>query len=368
MQFHSPSTIGGAAQGEILDAHERNFSFSLHSPNTISFNLLPQNQIVTNILLAKAGLITLWRDTTLAMTAELSRVRLNSGEDDHEVSVVATETMYPRLSHRLVGKSSAGLKGPTSATDQGTWLMQVLQTGTLNLNLEDESSLRPGTITASGNITGGTWRYKPFLELMQELGATVNGFDFYQRPLNPPDWPVTVGALTGTIDIAPIIGTTKSNVVFEYGLGARNASDYEYLIDSESMIDRAIGLPPEFPDNPGNKVATVTDAPAVASRGLREEVIPTDLNDLTFRTQLAQLHVNLRKQPREQFVIQPSPASGSRPVPKFLVDYNIGDTIRGRVQDQNRLLLDALVRVYGAQVNLDDEGVETIDLTVINEA
>jgi hypothetical protein len=155
--------------------------------------------------------------------------------------------------------------------------------------------------------------------------------------------------------------------VLEYGTGAANAREYQWLIHNESIINQAYALPPQFPDNVGNKIATATASASIALRGLREEVIPTDLSDYTLRSQLATLHINLRKQPREQFIIQPAQAIGDGRVPEFLDDYNIGDMIRGRVQDQGILMLDAMVRMYGVNVSLSDEGQETVDLTLIND-
>lgn len=349
--------LAGNPLGEVLDAHERKLDFQLLAPNTISFKQELVSAQVVNFLTQKEGLILAYKNGGLAMTAELSSIEVEGADDGlHEFVVVATETMYPRLTHRLLGQSSAGLVGPTTPTDQGLWLMDRLDA----LNAINPTGLRDGAVTRSGNISGGTWRFKQFMELMQELSATDAGFDFYQRPRNPK----TTG-LTGVIDIAPVLGTLRKNVVFEYGAGAANARAYKWLIHNEAILNKALVLPPQFPDNAGLKIASASDAPSQAARGLREEVVPSDVSSYALRSQYAALHVALRKVPREQFIIQPAPADGSKRVPQFLRDYNVGDVIRGRVQDQSILMLDAFVRLYGATVTLSDEGMETVDLTLI---
>jgi hypothetical protein len=346
--------------GEILDAHDRTFTFNLHAPNTIQFTLPLISSQVSNILTQKEAMILLYRNKKLAMTAEITSIEVTgANEGDHGFTVTAVETMHTRLPKRLLGKTAAGLSAPAAGADQGAWLSDVLDL----INVVDHTGLAMPYVAASGTISGGTWRYKPYMELMQELSATVNGFDFYQVPIDPS----TGYGLTGFINIKPVIGNTKANVVLEYGTGAANAREYQWLIHNESIINQAYALPPQFPDNVGNKIATATASASIALRGLREEVIPTDLSDYTLRSQLATLHINLRKQPREQFIIQPAQAIGDGRVPEFLDDYNIGDMIRGRVQDQGILMLDAMVRMYGVNVSLSDEGQETVDLTLIND-
>lgn len=356
------TSFANANVGEILDARDRAFDFRLNQAGTIAFKQDLASPQATQLLSQEEGYIKLYRGATLAMVAEITSLETVADEDGHSVACVATESMWVRLAKRLIGKSSAGLKGPTSATDQGTFLNTTLA----DLNTANNTGIATtGTITASTTITGGVWRYKPFLELVQELAASVNGFDFWQVPVDPAGG---VPGRTGTFNIAPLKGTTKANVGFEYGDGLHNADSYQLLIDNSQLINQDYVLPPSFPDNPGLNVVNATDAASVTSRGLREEVVPSDLNSDTLRTWIAGEHILVRKKPRKQFVIQPSIDDDTGRVPEFLVDYTTGDTIRGRVRDGELLLLDATVRVYGAKIEPDDEGLERVSLTLVNEA
>lgn len=359
----------GTRYGEILDAHDRQLVFDLLGPNQLSFSPKLSASMTNELLTHKEGLILAYAGKRLAMTAEIASIEASGDESDHGLTVTAVETMHTRLIKRLLGKSAKGLSGPTSGTDQGTWLMNRLD----DLNDVDATGLTRGVVRASGNISGGTWRYKPWMELAQELAATVNGFDFYQRPRDPK-----FSDLTGVIDIEPVIGTTRDNIVFQYGsqvagepvgpgLSPANAREWRWIINHAGMLNRTIALPPSFPDNAGLKIATANNLASQAARGLREEVIPTDLSAYELRLKMAQLHALLRANPREQFIIQPAPADGTKRVPQFLEDYNVGDKVRGRVEDQGLLFLDAMVRVYGVTVSLDDLGKEEIELKLIND-
>lgn len=354
------TTYSGVRYGEILDAHDRVFNFSLLGPNNLTFRQELVNPLTEEILTNREGLILVYRDRKLAMTAEIGSVQVSGDDNDHQYTVTATETMWTRLAKRLLGKSAAGLKGPTSPTDQGQWMMY---TNLASLNGINATGLGPGTVDRSGDISGGVWRYKSFMELLTELSATTAGYDFYQRPRDPS----AAAGLTGVIEIKPVIGDVRPNIVFQYGSGISNARSYEWITDTTQIINRAVALPPDFPDSPGLKVAETADAASIILRGMREEVIPTDLSSLYLRQAMAGLHVKLRKTPKETFVIQPQSSSGTASVPEFIEDYNVGDIVRGHVQDQSLLMLDAMVRVYGVTASVSDEGQETIDLTLIND-
>jgi len=295
-------------------------------------------------------------------TAAMELASEAAGTDqEHSIAVTATETMWVRFQKRLVGKSVQGLTGPSGATDQGEWLHDQLAA----LNAANSTKIQPGSVTPSANITGGgPWRYMPFLELIQYLSSTINGFDFWQTALQPEAF-----GQTGLFNIAPLRGTDKSEtVVLEYGVNSNNARDYRYIIDSSRIINRGIVLPPSYPDSTGLEVVTEDDATSQTTRGLREEVLQVDLTNTALRTDYAEEAVFLRKQPRELFILNPSTDDGTGRVPNFKTDYDLGDIIRGRVVDTGVILLDALVRVYGVKVSLDDEGQETIDLMLVDEA
>lgn len=357
--------------GELFGAQDRQFDFNLNRPSTIQFNLPMEMPHAFDILGYPDGLITLRQNGTLRMTAEISSLEIVGDEDGtHSIGVTAVETMWPRFQHILVGRSSAGLKGPATATDQGTWLISTVLAGLNTANISGVSThtgVGLGTVTASNDISGGVWRYTPFLELIQELAASVNGFDFWQVPADPSAG--TVGtAWCGTLWIAPLKGTTKSNVVFEYGTELPNAATFRVLYDSTEMINRAISLPPSFPDSAGLSVLTSFSTVRGAATGVREEVIPMEFKSTAFRQGLINTHQAVRRNPRSLFEIQPMPYVADGRVPQPLVDYTTGDTVLGRIKVGNVSVLDALVRVYGIRIAPDDVGAGEVTLSLVNEA
>jgi hypothetical protein len=373
MQLVGP--IGGPISaptnyGEIAFAKERKFTFNLNKASTIEFKQ-DLTQPTSDRVLAQAavgGHILLFQNNNLRMVAELSSVEAVGSADEHSVAVVATETMWVRFAQLAIGNSSAGTAGPASATDQGTFLNNLLAAlnadATLGAGWLHTTIGTSGSITASNNITGGLWYSKPFLELVQELGATTAGFDFWQSPADP----TTNSGLTGNFNIAPLKGVTKADALLEYGTGRRNAKSYKWKVDSTLLGNYVMGLPPDFPSNATLPIVTAYDTTSIGVRGGRLVIQPTDLNDATLRQNFVNLARDIRKVPRQQFEIQPMENTGDGRVPVPFTDYVTGDRIRGRVVDNGITLLDALVRIYGVEVALSEEGLETDTLVVVNDS
>jgi hypothetical protein len=356
--------------GELVDARERVFNFTLNRPETISFQLPMEAPHAFDIMLQPDGLIVLTYNGTVKMVAEIQTLELVGDQGAQSIAVTCQSSMWVRLAKALIGDTAAGRKGPTSATDQGTWLKSTVLSD-YNAKVFSSVSVHTGigtggTTTASGNISGGVWRYKPYIELVQELSASTAGFDFWQEYVDPRTGSAGT-ALTGNIGIAPIKGTTKTNVVFEYGTAQPNAQGYRFLTDTTNMITRAVSLPPDFPDNRGLKVVALNDATRAAVVGYRQELIDSDLSIDTLRTGLAQEHLDIRKNPRRLFEITPYVQVDNKRVPEALVDYDTGDIIRGRVLDHDNILIDGNVRVYGIQIEVGDDGVQTDTLTLVSE-
>ncbi len=346
--------LDGNVIGEIENASARRFSFMLNHPNLISFKLDLRDRLLKEFLSRKTGLILLFRNRSLKMTAELTGAELARGSDnDKALAITATETMWPRFQNRLVGKSREGY-AVTTPTAKGAVLTALLDI----LNFEDDTGLRVGTDTTTNTITGGPWRYKPMIELMQELSGTLNGFDFRQVPANP----LGTG-ITGYLDFTPVIGQTRDNAIFEFGTGKYNVKDYRWVVDRTGLINRAFALPSDFPDSAVLEVASQSDATQITAEGLREAVVSQDLKDYDLRVQLAAEHIAVRKFPMERFFFTPAPNIDLEP----LVDYDVGDTIVGRVKEQGVIALNAQVRCYGITVEPNDEGQELVNLTLVDE-
>lgn len=236
-----------------------------------------------------------------------------------------------------------------------------------------QTGIVAGTAAAfTGDIfAGGPWYYKPFMELVQEAGLTVGGFDFWQAPLDPVtnsgnSGTLTVGSASGAWGTARSYkGQTRSTVIFEYGTGKHNVSEYRFTLSGDGLINTAYALPPGFPSGGAGTVSNA-DSTGTTRQRAREEVVSSDLQTKEARQQLVDANVSIRQRYKRIFSFTPQVEDGSR-TPRFGVDYEIGDWITARVQDYNSLSIDTTVRVYGADVEVDSQGFVRTTLTLVQE-
>jgi hypothetical protein len=99
----------------------------------------------------------------------------------------------------------------------------------------------------------------------------------------------------------------------------------------------------------------------------REDLISSDLIDSAARKVLASEHVRIRKYYKIVLSFTPQVEDGSR-TPKFGVDYDIGDTVTARIKDQGVLMINSTVRIYGADIELDQNGLASTNLILVKEA
>ena len=209
---------------------------------------------------------------------------------------------------------------------------------------------------------GGPWYYKPFMEFVQEVGLTLSGFDFYQAPLDP----VSNNGTSGTFIALGTRGTSKPNAIFEYGIGKHNVVNYRLGLDGSDMITTAYSLPSSFPSGGSAAVASIS-ADGITRLRTREDLISSDLIDSAARKVLASEHVRIRKYYKIVLSFTPQVEDGSR-TPKFGVDYDIGDTVTARIKDQGVLMINSTVRIYGADIELDQNGLASTNLILVKEA
>jgi hypothetical protein len=175
-----------------------------------------------------------------------------------------------------------------------------------------------------------------------------------------PVVPVDEGADTGyyapagsrkvkiaTLDILQNVGAVKPEVVFEFTEDEQNVRTAKRVIDRKSITNWAYSL------GTGDDLSVVSsknDA-SILARGLRERVIASDLQDSGLRKALMDGHVARRAKARRVLNFEPAPGG-----PVYGVDYVEGDTVTARSYLYGKLRFNGLVRVYGIDVTIDDEG------------
>jgi hypothetical protein len=170
------------------------------------------------------------------------------------------------------------------------------------------------------------------------------------------------------------MGTDRPESVFEYGDGLLNVRSYKRAVSIEGSATRVWSPPPGFPDNAtqGVLMQIWPVLPDEAPLELLDDVITTDLNVETLRTQLLIHHLNARHGPRQTLEFVPVSDLGDR-VPRYGVDYELGDRVPFRASvdvtgsdgvTRKRKRIDATMRIYAVSISVDAMGVATPTLTV----
>jgi hypothetical protein len=396
----------GNQLGELRNASNRSLRFPLNRTPTVSFQIDATHPFAPWFLDVDKVLLKAYDDSTgsrvLRFYGPVVGYEKTRNAQGGTMTVTAAGVQW-RLDHRLIGKADATLAGATFGTtslsllDRGEIMgrtIDALNTGesTNIFTFPADTGIRRGTITASSSTYVGPWRYKLAGEVCAELSGTLDGPDWEVTPTEPVNdgigvlaGGVTVGAgvQIGVLNVAAAIGAVQPNVAFEFGTGQHNVAEWKDIGDSNTLANITINLPPGFPDNATQAIIASSDTVAMTDRGVYEAVVAADLATDDLRTKLVQEHVRIRKVPRR--IIQFSPiaensaaAAQDRRVPRLFADYIVGDTVRFRAVERFPVFdtagtvvstasiptVDLLMRVFVAQIDLDDNGTASTSLTL----
>jgi hypothetical protein len=217
----------GVAKGEILNAHERVVAHSLNGPSTASFRIALDHPFANELIEGD----------------RLIRAKRNG-----------VTNFFDRLSARMIGKSIAA-DGKGVGYAQGTALLPVVR-GQIAKSIIDVTNAADGFtgvqtdnawITDTGTSFVGPWYYKPITEAVVEMAATLDGYDFEVRMVDP----VAIGAGLKLAEFRTYNarGQARPTTIFEYGTGKANMRGYKRPRTRDGQINRAYSLPQGFPDS-----------------------------------------------------------------------------------------------------------------------
>lgn len=336
---------------------ERKITTRLNRPTSLEVTMEMLNPAMS-VLMNEPNqhlLIQARRNGTLITQSEIAAGDMAGAAGTIKLS--GTCTAYARLIPRHIGTVSPR---EWISTRRATVASQAL--GDLNTDKDTLIVANVVDAGATGLVSAGPYGFKPFFELLNEIGESDFGYDHYMVP------DASTAGLYGTLYIQSIRGTAKPNVVFEYGTGQRNARDWGLKWDTASRITRAISLPPGTGYSPITRpTSALTAIEDTEGIGRREAIVESDLYNTSLRTALLDEHIAVRQNPRQLFVIQPAISEQAAGQPQPFVDYDVGDIIEGRVYDNGVVYLDAQVRIYGITITLDENGTESVELLLINE-
>lgn len=415
----------GNALGELRDATGRSLRFPLNRTPTFNFTVQTDNPFAGLFLTDDKVLVKAYDDSTGSKVLRFFGPAVGHdktrGSQSGSIAVTAAGAQW-RLDRRLIGKSNTGATFGTTAlslVDRGEIMGRIIDYlnvgdtgGALVFTTAGDTGIRRGTITGSSTTYISDWRYKVAGEAMSDLSGTLDGPDWMVRPVEPVA--DGLGVQIGALDVAPSFGALNPNVGWVFGAPPFNVAEWHDVGDSTSLANFAISLPSGFPDNATAAPIVDSNAAAIADRGLYEAVVASDLQTDLFRTTLVQEHVRVRKEPKRVIAFTPvaeSPdvAIEDRRVPRPFADYIVGDVVRfravetfstdaalilqaasggllpsGTLLPSGALLpggvldsytaniveylqiptVDLLMRVFVAQVDLDDAGVATTSLAL----
>lgn len=374
----------GVAIGELQNASARKFTDPLNAPKVSTGQIRLDNDLAPDVL-DLARLLRCKRNGVLVGMLPLQSGEEVASEGIATIPYVATDPLGDILADRLIGKG-VDAKGKGVGYAQGTALLPVVR-GQIAKAIIDVTNAADGfTGVATDNTwitdasTGyvGPWYFKQIAEAILEMSATLDGYDFEIRPTEPVD--IGFGAANPKIaEFRTYVarGSAKPDVIFEYGFGKTNLRGYRRPRTIADLLNRAYSLPQGFPDaavqltppdanGNGDTYQTVVandyDASASVTKWkLREGVVSGDLTVDAFRKTLCNEHVRIRRNPREQIIIE----LASNIEYDYGVDYGVGDIVTARAKVNDVMRFDATFRIYAVNFDIDENGNEAVSLTVI---
>lgn len=243
--------------------------------------------------------------------------------------------------NRHVGPDTTGVGRTFSGVDSAQIVFQALST----INSDRSTYITAGNADACVARTV-TYLWKPFLDMLNELGAIEGSYEWGLRYVDADPTPAVY------LDLLAQWGADRTHDVFlEYGTGKRNCRAYSRARTLDVHATRIWGL------GSGSTQAVVAydEAAEALYKQRREAVVP--FNEITLPsllTALTSAQLLLRKDPREIVTVTPFPKTA----PKYGVDYSVGDLVSLRAVIRGQTRVDGAARVWSADIQIDELGNE----------
>jgi hypothetical protein len=376
--------VASAGHGEVTQAAARSVTLPHKRIPSAGFTIPIWHPMVPTLLDTDCLLKAYRRDPitgtrTLAFHGPVVSVNENGEGNVQTVAVTAAGPMW-RLSKRIIPASKLVTGVQYGVEGAPLDLGHIARTILSECNAVHYTGIDLGTHTASVSGWVGPWWLKNAGEGIAELAAGLTSFDHRIRPVEATSHPNAQGWPTiGLFDAENMIGVTRPDAIFEYGTPRANIASYQQQVTRDGMVTSAIASVQGWPDGverfdppPGSPEGTLgdpkyslvqrTDAAAAALRGMFEEVVDdAGVLDDGLRENIADYHLDVRKQPRRQITVKPT--TNATPIP--FVDYEVGDFIRARAVVRGSVRFDAQFRIWGMAFTLDENGNESVELELV---
>lgn len=343
---------------EVLNATERRFKSGIKQVDTASFKVRADNPLF-GPLVSEDTLLQVWQDKNLRFWGPVVTTEMASAETDSE-DTLAVNAVSPlwRLSKRLSGKSPTGLVYTNA--DKGAIALNLigLASGESPLEIWPGGGELSGLSGSIATYTAGP--YKPTITCIRELANSFDGFDWRGTPL-----PESEGLLA-RFELAPVIGSERLDAIFEYGCGQNNMRSMTFKRDLTQMLNSVYHLTDSGPADPLG-VVNRFNATSVSEHLLMEGTIESaSLIDPTLRAQWAEENLLVRSVPRLIATMTSDFVEPGR-VPEAWYDYAPGDYVKMRARKHGVQIFNALARVWGIEVSIDEVGNAVYTPTLVEE-
>jgi hypothetical protein len=336
------------------------------TPGTATFTLRLSNSLAPFLRAGRSALAVYELDPILDLNSRRlifhgrqTGTDIVANEQGRGLAVIYSDPSW-FLSRRFVGKSSAGYSRGTALAPVGR---EVIVRELLNaLNLEGTTRLAVGAMQPSGTTYVAGWAYKLAMDALTELTTGADAPEWRCRPIA---W--TAGYLAA-LDIGPQLGQARPDAVFAYGDDELNLAAFEHVGTLDGAANSVYVLPQSADDSAVARVQHARNDASLATTELLEDVLTTDLTAEPLMLQLGTDHVQVRGGLRETVTPTVARDLGDDRIPRLGTDYDVGDIVRLNVSyplDDGTIerALDAWVRVYAVQLDVDPEGGVTVTPT-----
>jgi hypothetical protein len=382
-------SMGQPGTGALYNTANKEFTYMINSARSAQVSVNIDNPQVDwafeNDCLMKVYRRNRYEQWQLMMVGDVLSVEESAQNDSGYVTITAADPML-RLQKRLLGvlTNSLGMSIPYFygfATDEVT-PEPIDISGALLLTLNYLNALNyTGVGIGSLSSVSVPNTYGPayavyFGDIIQQSCATLDGPDLSLTPCEPfGAWPHTQ---IGTLNFYNHLGSINplTPAVFEYGIASRNTQAYDRLKTKANIANNILSLPQGFPSGvaAGDRIEHILDPTSFLAIGEYDYLMdsgdtisapPTFSGgqEIDLRYQLIALSLQALSQAQNQITFTPSVDCNV----EFGTDYGVGDLVQARAYDlgSQTLRFNGTARVYGVDIQIDENDAETPSLTLI---
>jgi hypothetical protein len=342
-----PTTLAGSPVGQLRDAYDWTMTLGLSKVPTSTLRVRGDDPIAQYAHQDDLLLRVYDPEKVLRAHMLLAAVEEEGDETGMKMGLSFVGPAW-RLDRRFLTTSPNG----TTFTNQDK--LVIVKSVLDSLNAANQTGIKTQSMSAGSTTTYTVEVLKSTLEVIQDLGDTLDGFDWVVDPIEPEATSEANVPYIGEFRGAATIGENQEEAVFEFATGKRNVRTWRHSKSWEGLGNRVFHVADSGVTAPGVPLIFAQDNTSITDRGLYEGIADaTGLVDATLRQQLVAEHVAVRRVPRSLY--QMTPTDDPSRVPQFGTDYDLGDIVTLRAA-HGTIAHNGLIRVYGVTISRDING------------